>query len=514
MNPSKRRLINLDLDWEPDDEVGEETPGVLDDEGMLGISASISSPDPGTFAVTLRTATFDGQDCVELHAHGQVLSNAGDKKVDKVELLARVTVRELTMYPLVAASYRLEFLEPKYDELTEIVIVADDNLPWTLPKTVDEFDGLLRGLPTGFGRYARYGLGLKWEYRLIPEAILEHVGVTRLVIEPGDGAVAQLPEFRLGIDRFNTIRKAIDAISDGATRRSLRDRRLAAYNGTLNAALPDQFERRLPEIKPGEIYELVQLRGHNSARSAKDSLAAARVVREGAEQIAAEEPAELLRLMSVLEQVTLKELIGKLESMLSRNLAEPKWQSFFKNNPFILSLAFAHPVILFQDQASVGGNTIRGNGGSIADFLMAQRFTGNLALVEIKRPSSGLVGARPYRGDLYAPHTELTASIAQVLDQRTQLLHHFSAKKSSDRMMADTEVSAVQCIVIIGTLPTDMAQQRSLDLFRYASKDVVVVTFDELLEKLKVLHGLMSMEHAAKFDVRSSAEAPAETTET
>lgn len=80
MNPSKRRLINPDLDWEPDDDVGDGALGVRDDEGGLDIPASISSPDPGTFVVTLRRATFGGQDCIELHAHGLVLSNAGDKK--------------------------------------------------------------------------------------------------------------------------------------------------------------------------------------------------------------------------------------------------------------------------------------------------------------------------------------------------------------------------------------------------------------------------------------------------
>lgn len=221
---------------------------------------------------------------------------------------------------------------------------------------------MLKELPTGFARRAIYGLGLRWEYRLIPEAILELVGVTHLIIEPGNGAMAELPAFRLGAERFTRVRKAIDNITGRASSRSLKARRLAAYNETLHAALPDQFEHRYPPVEAGEIYELVQLRGRASNRSAKDGIAAAQVVQEDAQKIASEEPSKLFELKAVIEQVTLAQLIGAFEAMLRKNLPEPKWQSFFKANPFILGLAFPYPVILFQDQASVGERRSAGTG--------------------------------------------------------------------------------------------------------------------------------------------------------
>ncbi len=489
--------FNLDIDDEnsepqPDDESEGSEPG--------------ERRDPNALHVTLAVSTKKGEHVVELHAHGETRSTETFEMVKRTVLLARVTPHELTMYPLVAASHRHEFLEPKYDALTSITILAEDRKSWELPESVEEFDGMLKKLPTGFGRHAKYGLGLKWEYRLIPEAVLEQVGVTRLVIEPGDGASIDLPAFRLGIERFTSIRQAIDTITSRASGRSLRDRRLAAYNATLHVALPVQFGRRFPDVKPGEIYDLVQLRGHNPGRSAKDGIAAAQVVRDDAEKIAVERPAELLRLKAVIEQVTLKDLIGKFEDMLAKNLAEPKWQAFFEANPFILGLAFPYPVILLHSQANVGGTTIRGNGESIVDFLMAHRFTGNLAIIEIKRPSAALVDAKPYRGDLHAPHRELTASMAQVLDQRAQLLHYFASKVSQDKSMEGMHVSSATCILIVGTLPAEHAQTRSLDLFRHSSKDVVVITFDELLEKLKQLHRLMSAGEA----ISPVADAPGE----
>ena len=396
------------------------------------------------------------------------------------------------MFPLVSASYRPAFLTPKYDELTTITILAEEDGPWWLPEDIREFDGMLESLPTGFGRHAKYGLGFKWEYRLIPHTILKVGGITELVMEAGRGASAEPPKFRLGIDRFTAIKRSIDAITTRARARSLHERRLLAFNELLHVADPARFERRYPDVKPGEIYELIQLRGRVPNRSAKDGIAAAQVVQEDAQKIASEEPSKLFELKAVIEQVTLAQLIGEFEAMMEKNLPEPKWQAFFKANPFILGLAFPYPVILFQDQASVGGTTIRGNGESIVDFLMAQQFTGNLAIVEIKRPSTALVEPKPYRGDLHAPHRDLSASMAQALDQRAVLLHHFAAKKSFDSTLTDAHVSSVNCIVIVGTLPKTPAQVRSLDLFRHSSKDIAVVAFDELLAKLKELHRLMS----------------------
>ena len=75
-------------------------------------------------------------------------------------------------------------------------------------------------------------------------------------------------------------------------------------------------------------------------RSAADRRAAATVIGNDAAQIAAEQPSQLIELKSVIEQVTLRELIAKIEDMLSKNLPEPRWQAFFKANPFVLGLAF------------------------------------------------------------------------------------------------------------------------------------------------------------------------------
>lgn len=478
-----------------------------EEELIDGIESGASS-DAEAMVVSLKTSTHGGDDCVEVYAHGEAYPEDGVEKTQQTVLLARVTERALTMFPLVSASYRPEFLTPKYDELTTITILADEDEPWWLPETIQDFDGMLESLPTGFGRHAKYGLGFKWEYRLVPHAILEMHGITELVIEPGNGATAELPKFRLGIGRFSAIKRSIDSITTRSRARSLRDRQVLAFNELLHVADPAQFERRFAKVKPGEIYELVKLGGRAQNRSAADRHAAATVIRDDAAKIAAEQPSQLIELKSVIEQVTLKELIAKIEDMLSKNLPEPRWQAFFKANPFVLGLAFPHPVMMIQDQAHVGGTMLRGSGESIVDFLFAQRFTGSLALIEIKRPSTKLVEAKTFRGDQHAPHKDLTSAMAQVLDQRFQLLNNFAAK-AHDPALKDTHVSAVHCIVIAGTAPATIQEKRSLDLFRHSSKDVAVITFDELLEKLREILRLMTA-GAAESAAPPQADPPAD----
>lgn len=476
-------VLNDDLFGLSDASPGEHS---TDDELEPGANS-----DAEAMAVSLRRAKHNEHDCVEIYAHGEAYEADKQTKTSRTILLARVTELALTMCPLVSASYRPAFLSPKYDDLTTITVLADEYEPWSLPEDILEFDGMLEALPVGFGRHAKYGLGFKWEYRLIPEAIQEMNGITELVIEPGNCAVLDLPKFRIGIDRFSSIRRSIDSINNRSRARSLRDRRLLAFNELLHVADPVQFERRFPKIEPGEIYKLIGLGGRSQNRSVDDGVAAATVVKDNAEKIAAKQPQQLLELKAVIEQVTLKELIVKIEEMFTKNLAEAKWQEFFKANPFVLGLAFPYPVVMIQDQAHVGGTMLSGAGESIVDFLFAQRYTGSLALIEIKRPSTLLIEAKTFRGDLHAPHKELTSAMAQVLDQRYQLLSNFAAKAHAP-MLKDTHVSAVHCIVIAGTAPSTTQQKRSLDLFRHSSKDVAVITFDELLEKLREILRLVT----------------------
>lgn len=121
---------------------------------------------------------------------------------------------------------------------------------------------------------------------------------------------------------------------------------------------------------------------------------------------------------------------------------------------------------------------------------MRNAITGNLAIFEIKRPDTKLVDGRPYRLALHRPSKELTGAVSQVLDQRHQLDQTLPVIKSSSREWS-LESYAVRCCVIAGQVPADEDQKKSFELFRGNSRNVEVVTYDELLAKLEQLHGLL-----------------------
>lgn len=493
-----------------DDDTAE--PGDLFDEwdGEPNDPSDFSERDEAdqmALSLSMRSGTTDGAPWVEVFAHESREISAETIASDKIVPIARVDQGGLRMFPIVSASYRPEHLQPKYGELTSILIPWIDTRP--LPQTIPDFDDLLARLPVGFGRHAKYGLGLKWAYRLIPETIAAIGGVRELVLDASDKPRLDGDRFHMGQTLFEDLRRALDSIVNRSRARSLEDRKTLAFNELLHAADPARFAQRIRAPKPHEIYELVKV-GAGQRRSADVQRAAMDVVGQDAQAIAKSNPTELMSLMAKIEEVALGELIARMAAMLESDLTEAKWQAFFKANPFVLSLAFAYPMTLIQDQAHVGGSTIRGDGESIADFLFGLRATGSLALIEIKRPSTALVESKPFRGDIYAAHRDCVSAVAQVLDQRAQLIENFAAKSRSAQLR-DKHVATVHCVVIAGMAPAEPERGRSFDLFRNATKDVAIVTFDELLDKLRHIHALMSRPDQA--EANSTTDSPREADE-
>ena len=216
------------------------------------------------------------------------------------------------------------------------------------------------------------------------------------------------------------------------------------------------------------------------------------VVAQNARSIAETKSEKLSKLKNDIELVTLETLVTRYEEMMTKSLKERSWQDFLNENPFVLSLAFGYPIIKVQDQASVGGRKISGTGGKVADFLVKNSMTNNTAIIEIKTPLKTLLNVPTYREGVYTPSTDLCGSINQVLDQKYRFEREIAQIKENSRIN-EIETYSVHCCLIIGTMPPEEDRQRSFELFRRNSKDVEIVTFDELLNKLKHLLGFSDL---------------------
>ena len=171
---------------------------------------------------------------------------------------------------------------------------------------------------------------------------------------------------------------------------------------------------------------------------------------------------------------------------------EKKWQTFLKTNSWIFSSIFAQPVILYGDEAYVGGKTVDNKNGKFNDFLIQNKLSNNVSFLEIKTHLTKNLEKSPYRGnDVFSITKELSGCISQVLNQRDNFQKEFdSLKRKSDK---DFESFNSKCVVLIGTLDSLTDKQKySFELFRSNSRDVEIITFDELLLKIESLQEVMS----------------------
>jgi len=355
----------------------------------------------------------------------------------------------------------------------------------------DEVIEMLAGLPKGLTQNPDYGLGLLKEYRHIVHAIEEIPGINFLLISKKQPTAINGNTFVLSYRDFDSIRRAMDTCHRNALALAAKDKSDLAHNTLLTRLDSAKYPERTRIPSDGTIFKVLDM-SRKEPISKKNQLAAVKLVRRNRESLAESHPEVLMKLRRDIESVTLEQVIQRMDLLISGNTTESKWQGLFQDHPFILSLAFSLPIVLFQEQASVGGSSFSGKGEKIADFLFRNGLTDNLTIVEIKAASTPLLGPE-YRYGVYPPHQALVGAVTQALDQKHKLEQEFLILK--DRMKNGTaERFALRCIVIAGKTPNDREPLKCFELFRATLHDVLVVTFDELLAKLKHLRDFLSQD--------------------
>ena len=178
-------------------------------------------------------------------------------------------------------------------------------------------------------------------------------------------------------------------------------------------------------------------------------------------------------------------VIENYETLLKANRDNEKdWQEFFFEHGWILASVFPYQVILNQREAYVGGKTIENKEGRVVDFLYQNGFRDNYALLEVKTHKKKLLRARAYREpDAFSQHEDCSGAIAQCLDQKNTFLTEMGHKYTT----LDPRV-----VLIIG-MKSELNdnQARGLELLRNNQKNIDIVTFDEVLEKIRGLRSIL-----------------------
>ena len=453
--------------------------------------------------------------------------NAADAAPPRVKLLEiDGEIQHLKIFPLNTLGGNDEFLNPKYRQVeyitlegSNIVYFSDGNNSTSdshgtfmspffgqtepleedvdlesvpvVPSTQEEVMAILEGLPSGFTKDYEYGLGLAKPYRFIINAVEKLTQCTGIVISRNIETQINEKEkiFYISFDDFDEARKSIDT----NIRRNREEARSANVSLTYNL-----FANRIGQPEEPVKIERQRLRRQltNAFQTEEPLLKNEKelllnVITENVKSIAETKAEKLAKLQDDIELVKLDTLILRYEEMLTKENQEYRWQRFLNENSFVLSLVFGYPIIKVQEQASVGGRKLSGRGDKIVDFVVKNTMTNNVAIIEIKTPKVKLLNQTTYREGVYAPSKELSGAINQALDQKHHLEGEIVQIKGKSGIH-DIESYSIHCGLIIGRMPPETDQIRSFELFRGNSKNVEIVTFDELLEKIKELREFLS----------------------
>jgi hypothetical protein len=381
----------------------------------------------------------------------------------------------------------------QYERLTELQIETTSWDPQRHSAVGDRY-GLLHaiGLPKGFTATYDFGLGVMRDYRGLLEEIEDRspCTVVRFIQSGKEGIDGSA--FRVHLARFEAYRAAVDR-NRGRGRVAVA-RVIAAER--INA-VGDLFGLPTAEPKYGRnavvraITEEVA-KGYVMDADSRAALVDQIVVE--APQVAHEAPERFGKLREDIELVSLEVLIGQFEHGLRHAAGnEAHWQEFFAKNPFALQQVFAAPIVVVRDQVHVRGTDALGQGARITDFLCVNAVTRSAVVVEIKTPATSLMATTAYRGrgpaEAYAPHAQLSGAVSQVQAQM----------ESVPRDMGDsTQLGRIDRWHVRGAVIAGRAselgneQRESFLRYRDGLTAVTVLAFDELCERLKQLHAVLS----------------------
>ena len=436
--------------------------------------------------------------------------------------------KNITIFPINTIAGHKKFLKPKYQQIeritlaqAQLVITQMDHMNSSghkytksltlgptvpiyedikedqiapLSVTLDEVLEILEDLPRGFTKNYEFGLGLAKPYRFIVTAIETLSNADEIVIsQDHETEVDEANEiFYISTDDFETLRKSLDSTHRLSLAASKSVRETESHNFFANKIGKSTIPISMGRHRYRKLFTL-EIQSGDRPLSDNDQNKFLDVISKNVKTIIETNPQKLSSLKNDIDLVNLESLIREYELMMSRKHSERDWQMFLNKNPFILGLAFGYPIIKIQDQASIGSRSLSGSGDTIADFLVKNSLTNNTAIIEIKTPQSKLLNHHSFRNRVFTPSSLLSGSINQALDQKYHFERQIIQLKDSSKMY-DIQSYSVHCCLIIGTVPKDEHRLKSFEIFRGNSSDVEIITFDELLHKLKNLYAFLEID--------------------
>ena len=175
---------------------------------------------------------------------------------------------------------------------------------------------------------------------------------------------------------------------------------------------------------------------------------------------------------------------------------ELAWQYFFNENPWIFGYGLDYRFMgILQKEFSASGTEADGSGQVNGDFLIGdKKFT---TFVELKKPDTLLFKNSTTRSGAWKLSTDLMEAKSQILEQKAsgQIKLEKETIHDSDGNEIKQKSYDSKVILILGNWDqikndVDLVKQtkiKTFELFRRDSRNVEIITFDELFERAKFI---------------------------
>jgi hypothetical protein len=176
---------------------------------------------------------------------------------------------------------------------------------------------------------------------------------------------------------------------------------------------------------------------------------------------------------------------------------ESVWQYFFNSNDWIFGYGLDYRFLgILQKEAHVSNTDVAGRDSVINDFLLGcNKFT---VLVELKRPDTELFGKDKNRSNSWTLSSDLISALSQILEQKVswQIFSDVNANRNFDdegNLIKQKTIDPKSILVIgrasqfEGEDKENQIKAKTFELFRRDSRNIEIVTYDELYERAKFI---------------------------